>query len=66
MTATKGNAKFVLIDNYNDLSEIFETEAEVETYLQEEFDGDVEDVRVFEVDTEYQVTKKYELEEVDA
>jgi hypothetical protein len=43
----------------------FETAEEVEEDLKENFDGDVEDLRVFEIDTEDQVKKSFDLEEID-
>lgn len=68
MATEIGEAKFVLIDEANDVFETFESEEELEEYLEEEgYDEDeVEDLRVFKIETEYKVNadSSYELEEV--
>lgn len=61
-------AKYVLVDDYAEVSEVFDSLEELEDFLEDEgYDEDtLDDVRVFEIDTEYRVVhnKDYDLEEV--
>lgn len=67
MAARKGKMVFVLLNEDNGTYESFETEEELTDFLKEEdFDrNELEDVIVVEVETEYEVTPSYELEEVE-
>lgn len=57
-------AKFVVYDSAEGDLQEFSTAEEVESWLKEDFDGDPEDVQVFEVETEYKVEKSFDLVEV--
>jgi hypothetical protein len=62
------DAVYVLLDGDTDSFELFETEEDLEEYLEDnDYDEEMlENVRVFSLDEEYTVTfdKKYILEEV--
>lgn len=64
----KGKVEYVLIDVENDSYETFESMEDIEEYLDEEdySEEDLEAVRVFAVETEFEVTldSEYNFEEV--
>lgn len=67
MSARRGNAEYVLLNEENGTFETFDSEEDLQEFLEEEgFDTDeTKELRVLSVDTEYRVNvKSYELEEV--